>query len=304
LPDNPDLEVKVLSQILRNGTAAQRATLFNLFPIKALRGMWNNFNGDKPALSQAIAEAASMGAASQFLHEHLLLCKQHIYVFNTNMTAAQFAAFEFTELDPLIVPEEDIDLSRRTFLTEIEILAALWIDPPERRTLKYLLPLRIEFFEGKLLVRFVKFEKNFTVPGVDAENVQIRKHDHENDILLQLERDITAAGRTCEPADLHRAIKHLWHTDAIDAFKLSYSTPDSVDTKKMNDNRGLKQYNRPVYDGLRDATFFTCLFKTLVAEGEEPTVFTVNLTTGFISFNTYSERGEADALTGRILECN
>lgn len=293
-----------MSNLLKTTSVRKIETLLNLFSVKTLRETWNDVKGDKLGLCLEIAGNRDVLKFSNFIQDNLSLCKQHIYAFDSNIDVESLRELNIFGLE-IIGQKIRADYYDITYLSEIKI-EVIVTEPIQKQAVEYIIPLKIELHSDKVLVRFVKFEKNIQISGIDRNKLIVRKDNHEEDILKEIKRAFIDAGFQFTTADLHKGIKHLWHSDFIDSSTANYKTDKSTDTKRMDDNRGIKKYNNEAYEEhIRHAKLHNCLFATVVKEGEKPIVFSADSGKGIISFNTYSETAEdSDNVVKEILKHN
>ncbi len=289
---------------LQESSVNQLRTLLSLFPIKHIKKEWDDLNGNKSDIIIEIAGKRDFERYSAFFHENIGVCKQHIYLFNTDIDVKTFSKAEFDSIMKLNSSLSD-DSFKITYLAKfaIEIIVS---EPLQKIPTEYLIPLQIELFNNYLIVKFIKFERNLGLSGFDSSKIFLKRQNHEANFLKSIEQVFQQANVELRTSDLHKGIKHLWDIDYFDASVASFKTQTSTDKKTMDEKKGLKKHNQKAYEeNIKDAPLFGCLFETVVSDGEKPITFTCDSSKGFISFNRYLDSTqESEDVVKKIIQNN
>jgi len=73
----------------------------------------------------------------------------------------------------------------------------------------------------------------------------------------------------------------------------------------MDEERGIKAFNQPLYTALSTATLFNTFFKVAATENLSVSVLRIEPSEGLIAFPRYSEHvGDTDVVVQKILTLN
>ena len=169
-------------------------------------------------------------------------------------------------------------------------------EPLEETTESFLWPMWVDVTPRYVVVRFVVVEKNLKT-YLDRAYSLGRKNVNEKAILDQL-----VSHFDMNAADLHERVKELWAEDFMDAYEIKFKRPRSTATETMDEQLGIKQHHRDLYDYVQTATLFRTTFKTFPGVVGRSMPFHVDPARGTIDFPCYSdhERG-SDFVVNEVL---
>jgi hypothetical protein len=275
-----------------------------LFSAEAIAEEWSEVKGHKDEKCTEIAGKRDISRISKFIHNEFSTCKQHMYTFETDVSVGELIAYNFPDLE-LIAEGEGVDGWALTYIANIPVTAFLDLDPPQKLSLEYLLPVKFEFYKNYILIRFIKFARSVKFQNIPADKIFIHKNDHEKNLLSGLKKELQDNSKKFSSVDIHRGVKRLWDTDVLDSIDIHYKTDHSKDSKTMDDKRGIKQYNVDRYNEIKNYQFLNGLFITIVEKPNISAEFGVNWAKGFITFNKFSKiKEELDNVVRNILKNN
>jgi hypothetical protein len=283
--------------ILSRASVEDRKRLLELFPVANLREVFESKKNKKEEI--CFAEAAKTGVAqvkriAEFVDTHLGCCKQHVYVFSHDGSAKLPAAVADGE------KVLDLDGERALYLSRAKYVVVLR-DPLEEETLEFLWPISVELkrvhhsaAKDYMIVRFVVLEKNvasyFERPAYIAG-----KGITEETVLAGM------AG--LDAADLNKGIKKLWADGYIESIRSRFKKKYSLSSETMDEERGIKEHYPDLYAVMQQSPLYTTLFEV---NDEQNTVdhFSIDPSRGIIGFSSYSDKGDTDAIIGKIISNN
>ena len=292
-----------MSSLLSSASVQHLSTILDLFPVSALREKWSGIEGAKDELCLAIAGRRNLREIITFVQDNFSLCKQHIYIFSNESRLEEALNLDIPEAELSHQTTEDFGVSRIfLYRHEVEIILR---EPLQEQKLDFILPVRFDYLDNYVLVRFVTFEKDINSLFRGRQVYLPRKSEKEKAFLDLINKQALEASLKITSADLHKGMKTLWEKDFMDSPRVKYKTEHSMDSKSMDERRGLRKHNLPEYERIKDSKFFNSLFETIETEDYPPIVFTVDPNKGFISFGRYTERlGDSDYVVHEILKHN
>jgi hypothetical protein len=281
-----------LPSLLTSASVQQLSTILDLYPVTVLR-----------ELCLAIAGKRNFPEIVNFVHDNFSLCKQHIYIFSNESDLTETLNLDIPEVEFTHQTTEDFGVSRTFFYKhEVEIILR---EPLQEQKIDFVLPVRFDYLDEYVLVRFVTFERDINSLFRGRQVYLPRKSEKEKTFLDAINKTALEAKLKITSADLHKGMKTLWEKDFMDSARVKYKTEHSVDSKSMDEKKGLRKHNLPEYERIKDSKFFNSLFETIETEDYPPIVFTVDPNKGFISFGRYTERlGDSDYVVHEILKHN
>lgn len=278
--------------ILQQASVEDRKRVLDLFPVANLKAFFSA-KGSKEDICHAIASSNArpdIDRIAAFLDDNLNLCKQHVHVFSHLGDA--------TLPQNILGGERILEVGDHALYLVRTRYEVILLDPTGQETLEFLWPIRIEITPEHLIVRFIVLEKNPSAYFARQTVVRGKSLD-EDEIIAGIRSD-----GTLSIADLNKGVKALWEDDYFDATSTKYKKPGSIAWEAMDEERGIKQFNRSLYEELRNKPLYSTTFKG--SEGRTNiSAFSSNPTNGFIGFTRYcKEGGESDELIRQILKNN
>lgn len=286
-----------------NRTSVQKLQrLLDLYPVSSLRAEWPKVNGTKTEVCFEIAGQRDVPKITQFLDEHLDCCKQHIYVFEHRGKLDALPAIGITDADRILETATN-DSRRFFFVIDFEYNVVLR-DPLEEATIEFLWPLRIDFFEKYMLVRFVILEKNIG-SYVEGRSYYVdRKSTEEKAVLAEIQGQL-AASLGLQPADLHKGVKALWENGIIDSPKARYKKAFSTAAEAMDEDYRIREHDPDLFEIMLESPLFNSIFEIADDQDLSVSMFSVDPSKGYIAFSRYSDNaGDTDYVIREILRHN
>lgn len=274
-----------------------RKRLLELYPIAALRGAWEGIEGTKDELCFAIATEDPQDIID-FAHEFLGCCRQHVFIYSHNERLDRLPEIDLTAAVK-VSDEHDADSRQILYLLRFSYNVVLR-DPLEETELRFLWPIRLDFTNDHIAVRFVTLEKNIATYFDGRPYYISRRSADAKSVLSEIEDQINI-----EKTDLHKGIKTLWDTDVIDSPRAKFKKPYSTSDEAMDEDRFIKEHDPELYELVKDLPLFNTLFHVLPDNGINVDVFSVDPSRGLINFPRYTENiGDTDHLVAEILRHN
>ncbi len=288
-----------MPQPLNFASVTDRKRLLELYSIAALRGRWPDIAGSKEELCFALAtNDAAQADIVDFAREMLGSCRQHVFIYSHALDLNHLPPIPVADAER--VAEQQTDGTRQILYLVRFAYNVVLRDPLEEAELRFLWPIRLDFTEYHVAIRFVTLEKNIAT-YFDGRSYYIsRRSADEKSILNEIENTIQIT-----PTDLHKGVKVLWDTDVIDSPRAKFKKPYSTADEAMDEDRFIKEHDPELYDLVKDLPLFNTLFHVLPNNGINVDVFSVNPSKGVINFPRYTERvGDTDELVAAILRHN
>ena len=205
-----------MSLYLSSASVQQLTTILNLYPADSLRENWANIKGTKDNICSTVAGKGNVPDISDFVHGAFRLCKQHIYVFRHDAKAEDSLNLAIPDTE-IIKETKDGKHVAKTFLIRQEV-GLILKDPLAEVQQDFFLPIRIEYLDNFVLVKFVIFERDFHLFFPSREIIVPRKRNNEDGLI---HRFVKASHISLSPADLHKGVKQLCDDDDfMDATKI------------------------------------------------------------------------------------
>jgi hypothetical protein len=191
-------------------------------------------------------------------------------------------------------------------------------DPLEEVELDFLWPVQVMLRRHNVILRFVALEKNIDA-YVDREN-HVARRSVEEETVLQ-EPYFSALTRT----DIHRGVRALWDNGFMDSPRTRFKKPMSMASEAMDEGRGIRRHNQPLYQVLRDSVLLNTFFlvgdkdglELQTEEGDQSeggeqdkpqcgvSAFVANCRDGYLAFPRYSgSERNTDFVIDEILRFN
>lgn len=271
--------------------------LLSLYPVNVLRAAWS-FKGKKDEIVDQIVRKTEAKDLKTFLDAYLTCCKQHVYLFSHRNDAANLPRFRMPDAEK----EHDVTegVTRRLlYLAKLDY-RVIFTDELREETLTFLWPIRLDFTEKNLVVRFVTMEKDLRA-YFDEPSKTVSRSITELQILGHLQAALT----DLTPLNINRGLKYLWDRDRIDGLLARFQKAESTQTEAMNGAKGLKQTYPNLYRELKTAPLSNVIFKLITEDKKGLSTFSADASRGSLSFYTYSENpGETVSLVGEIIKNN
>lgn len=277
--------------ILEKASVDDRKRLLELFPLATLRESWNH-KGRKEEICYAAAADTSpeqMVKIAKFVEDHMGCCKQHIYVYTNDGSAA--LPDEITDGEKVL----EVDGKRALYLARVSYAVVLR-NPLEETTLEFLWPVRVSITPEYLVIRFVVLEKN-TSSYFDRPAYVARKSVNEKNIIASFLSPGT------NPADINKGIKKLWADGYIESTRSDYKKPYSTSSERMDEERGIKEHYPEIYAIMQEAPLYLTLFE-FSDDRNSVESFSTDPSNGIIGFTSYSAHGDTDVILEKILSNN
>jgi hypothetical protein len=270
--------------------------LLELFPVKAIKQHWQKERGKKESIAATVASKYSKADILRFVDELLSCSKQHIYIFNHNGAIKEIPDVESGEMEAI----SDVG-TVGTYLMWCDYIVLL-DGPMERKTVKFLWPIRIELTKEHVVIRLVILEKDISAHFPGRTVYTSKKNLEDADVLQFL---IGAFQKPLPEADLNKGIKELWAKDTVDCTRTQYKRPLSTVTEVMDQSRGIKKHNPELYKALVGCPLYKSLFVIESKEFSTARDFSIDPSRGSIAFSKYTEvRGDTDNVIREILRLN
>jgi hypothetical protein len=276
--------------ILTQSSVEDRARLLELFPAADLRAVFQA-KGTKAEICFGAAtknDEENTKKIASFVDNYFGCCKQHVYVFSHD--------------EPVALPDGIADGekvlqagNRALYLSRVKY-AVMLRNPPEETTLEFMWPVRIELSDKYLIVRFIVLEKNAS-SYFDRPTYVAGKSLTEKTVLAGIQ---TAA---LPSADLNKGVKKLWEENYLESTRSDFKKPFSTSSERMDEEKGIKEHYPELYAIMQEAPLYTTLFEV---NDEHNTVetFSADPSHGIIGFTSYSEKGDTDAIIGKVISNN
>jgi hypothetical protein len=290
--------------LLTKPSVQNLTVLLDLYPVTCLREKWGDVEGNKEEICLKVAgNRKALPDIFEFVHTNFGICKQNVYIFKNKSSIQKANALTVAGFDQMHRSDEEYGISK-TFLFRHEVNLILR-NPLDEVKVDFILPVRFDFLANYILVRFVKFERDFHALFKDRDPIQPRQTEREKLFLAQIKKAALDSGLNIEMGDIQQGVKKLWASDFMDSAKLAYKTDDSFDQKKMDDNKGIRKFNPDAYDKIKDTKLHLTAFETSETDDYPPILLTVDPSKGFVSFGRYTERaGDSDYVLHKIIEHN
>lgn len=281
--------------ILKDSDEEELARLLELFPVSRLREVWSALAKDaktKTELCKLIAGQRSYSSLTNFVDGQFGCTKQHVHVFSRDGSV---------DLPETITDGERVKTvaTRHLYLAAVE-RGVLMEDPPERDTITFLWPIRIELPAHYMVVRFVVLEKNLAA-YFPRKAYPTDRGITEQDVLQGLKSDLP----NIAPADLTKGIKKLWRDGFMDGFHAKYKTPDSVASETMDEEKGIRENKPELFKTLMKSPLTQMIFNIDPEEKLTLRSFSADPSLGTLAFHTYSANaGDTDRVIRDILQNN
>jgi hypothetical protein len=274
--------------------------LLGLFPLKTLKSRWPKAKGSKDAISGNLSNKQNTDEIVAFVDEYLACCKQHVYVFSRDRKIEKPPKIGSPEGEKALETGED-KVRSALYLFWCEYTVVLG-DPMERRKIKFLWPVRLELAKETVIFRFVVLEKNIASHFEGRTYYTAQKAIDEETVL---EAFFDAWGGPLNSTDLNKGIKELWKTGNIDCTRTQYKRPLSTVTETMDEARGIRQYNKELYETLATSPLFNSQFVVTSKEFSTVSAFSIDPSKGRVAFPRYTEEsGDTDHVIREILKHN
>jgi hypothetical protein len=275
--------------ILKEASHLELQQMLELFPVSNLKQGWPNLTGEKSEVCDQIATKRDVESITAFIDEHIGSCRQHVYIFAANQNTSVPETLGDSELIAMVAGLHSVFVG-------VKNIVVIMTDTLERKTLRFLWPVKVQISEGHLIVRFVTLEKDIAA-HVSGAYIAEDKGLDENDLLSSI------GLMSC---DIHKGIKKLWDDNFMDCPRLKYIDPESTTETAMKEARGIRKNNSELYDKVKTleivrATFFTeqGLTKTSLRG------FAVEPSKGYLAISRYSEtKGDSDYAIVEIIKHN
>jgi hypothetical protein len=284
--------------LLSRASVEDRKRLLELFPVANLREVFESKKTKKEEI--CYAEAVKTGAAqvkriAEFVDNHLGCCKQHVYVFSHDGS---------TKLPADVADGEkvlDVDGESALYLSRAKYVVVLR-DPLEEDTLEFLWPIGVELKRVRhstakdyMIVRFVVLEKNVS-SYFDRPAYVAGKSITEETVLAGVAGGLPTA-------DLNKGIKKLWADGYIESIRSRFKKKYSLSSETMDEERGIKEHYPDLYAIMQQSPLYTTLFEV---NDDANTIdhFSADPSRGIIGFSSYSDKGDTDAIIGKIISNN
>ena len=250
---------------------------------------------DFVTIARRVVGAAQIKRIAEFVDSRFGCCKQHVYVFSHNGSA---------KLPAHVVDGEkvlDVDGIRGLYLNRAKYVVVLR-DPLEEDTLEFLWPISVELKrihhsapKDYMIVRFVVLEKNVS-SYFDRPAYIAGKSITEETVLAGITAGLTTA-------DLNKGIKKLWADGYIESTRSRFKKKYSLSSETMDEERGIKEHYPELYAIMQQSPLYTTLFEV---NDDNSTVdhFSADPSRGIIGFSSYSDKGDTDAIIGKIISNN
>lgn len=292
-----------MASLLSSASVQQIATLLDLYPVEMLRENWQDIPGIKYDMCLEIAGKRDISEISTFIHDHFGICKQNVYVFRNDSGLEKALSLEIPGFELSYDTVTEFGVSK-TYMVRYEVDLILRA-PLDEIKIDFILPVRIDFSENYLIVRFVKFERDFNHLFKGRNPLQPRQVEKERAYLSTINRTAQQIGLILTNADLHQGVKALWGGGFMDAPKVKYKTEDSTDSKNMDGNKGVRGHNPAAYDIIKDKPLHSTLFIVEGTEKRPEIVITIDPSKGFLSFGRYTTKnGDSNYVVHEILRHN
>ncbi len=274
--------------------------LLELFPASRLKIQWPDLKGTKEEICFVVANQRKSDEVKQFLYENLSCCRQHIYVFSHSTPLNSLPNFAIPDGEDIYRIKESNHVNV-FYLIRLQYSVVLR-EPLEETTLEFLWPVRFDFTENHLIVRFVILERNIGT-YFSGRPCYMERRSTDEKTVLQIIRD--EAQDTFHPTDLHKGVKQLWDDGFMDSPKAQYKKTISTASEAMDEERGIKEHNPEVYEILTDSVLLNTLFVIPQKDGFSVSGFSMEPAKGYINFPRYTENiGDTDHVVSEILRHN
>lgn len=284
---------------LEEATEQDLKRLLELFPVAVLKSKWPSISGTKEEICFAVAGQRDFKEIKDFLVTNFSCCRQHVYVFSHSIPLISLSSINIPDGVNIFESKQDKSLSL-AYITKLTFSVVLK-DPLEEATLEFLWPVRLDFTERHLIVRFVILEKNIGSYFDGRQYYMDRRSTEEKVILQNLEETIVGIQST----DLHKGVKKLWEEGFMDSPKARFKKPISTAYESMDEELGIKEHNPEVYEVLSDSILLNTLFVIPSTQNLSISTFSMEPSKGCINFPRYSEKvGDTDYVVNEILRHN
>jgi hypothetical protein len=285
-------------QILSGASVSEVKRLLDLFPATNLWRQWPDVPiiTTKEELSLAIATQGDFPRIVTFLEENFSACKQHVYIFASDMEIQELPAKP--EGSERMIYLDAIGAQAALYLARVQFKVVL-TDPPEATTIDFLWPFKIEVFEGHVIARFVILEKKLA-SYFSRTPYGIKRSVEEAQIVAAIVESLNL-----KPVDLHKGIKALWDNGFMDAIFLEFKKSQSKSSETMDKQKGLRATDPALYESVKNKPLLSAIFAIDPKEHSEVSNFTSKPSDGLIAFTKYTDgKEDVDNVLRKILLFN
>ncbi len=282
--------------ILSNASQVQLAGLLNLFPISHLRSVWPDLKQlKKEQLCEEVAKIVQPSPLANFLDTHFSTAKQHVHVFDR--PAKDAPAIPTSIFDGEII--KTIDASRVLFAVRRSYGFFLPGPPAVEKTVELLWPVLVETTKTHGSIKFITLERSFIEAFAGAA------YPTTKGVAEQVIVDGLTAAMQLTKCDLHKGTKALWKGKTMDAHRLNYLEPGSTVSRKMNEEKGVRETDPVLFQSLMKWELRKTTFRLDAKKKTSVKDFTVDPSEGTVVFSSYSEAmGDSDDVVNQIVSHN
>jgi hypothetical protein len=286
---------------LMNSRGEVMSRVLKLFPKHVIKDYFKEEEAQKDALSVEVVKRIEDADIFEFARNNLDFTKQHVY----------FLAHDIKKLNDLpghILTENTVKFEGEDVIEYYDLYDVAYKvyfqEPFEAANLMFKWPICIAISKSLIAIHFTILEKNIQSYFVDQKVLTTRKSIEEGDIITLITNDMGKYG-TLVAYDLNRGIKELWKSDIIDALEVQYLKAKSTSKETMHEEYTFKQQYPELYEDAIQAPLLKVLFKFIVDKDEYCDHFTIEPSSGKLTFSTFSkEKEHHQNVIRKILEFN
>jgi hypothetical protein len=211
--------------------------LLKLYPIKITKDHFQ-ITGNQDDVLEAVSEKSAK-QIKEFTFIHHSNTKQNIYLFNL---VRKFSRDRMPDGFPFTIEKEDVVNGEYSFLCLPKVTYSVYLsNPTTKEDIDFLQPVIIRVKGTSLIVQYTKLKKDFHAYfSPDREPKKAKEINGESDTLAKLSTYFDE-NYGLEINDINAGVKHLWHKDLIDCFKIHRHNPWSVAVETMDGTLTFKE---------------------------------------------------------------
>ena len=282
-------------------TALQR--LLNVLPVSALRKNWEVAGKSKGDVITSVTSKALEENVIDFVYENIGLTKQHVYLFSHRFRrSSEFPDTFLKDYNPEKVASPHGG-TEHFYLIPLEFHYVAG-SPPVEGTELFLWPVRIAVRAKILIAYLTTMEKDIST-YVQLHPIHKVKRTLQNEQVLRILIETCGGSPLLTRLDIHRGVKHLWETNAIDASQVSWKDTHSTHTDSMDSEFLLKKDDPSAYREASKAQLLKTVFKVVDKKQNWPELFMIDVGNGEIGFPRFNKDEKAvENVVGEILKFN
>jgi|HubBroStandDraft_6_1064221.scaffolds.fasta_scaffold12717_8 hypothetical protein len=285
--------------VLASASSSDWENLLDLFPAKALREHWTDVKGKKEHICAQLASREKPSALVEFVHKYFSRCKLHVHVYSHNGEVKKVPSAGIGGERVKETGDKSSGSALYMYWAEFE---GVLTEPYEKKKLKFLWPVRLDFDNASVRVTAVVMEKNLASYFEGRELIGPKKLTDEDAVLTAL---VGGLKIPLPPTDLHKGVKKLWQDDLVDCVRVRYKNPYSTDTTTMDEAHGIREKNPALYEALLKTPLINAQFRVKSKLFSDISIFSTDPTNGYIAFPRYTnDEGDTDNVVREILRLN